>query len=120
MEIGISWGENSELIHARVDIGSVGMDERPTVIPNENIFNDSRRYEVYYTYFIMEIMSSNIISENILAQVYEEVKLNIILDEVIDHSAGPNAVLMSDICYEIRNGSNILNSNTRGWGLFIH
>ena len=41
-------GKNGELVHARVDRRAENLDGKIIVIPNKNIFNDQKIYEVYY------------------------------------------------------------------------
>ena len=57
-------GGDDESVHARVKKQALDINGKLIGIPNKNIYNDSRKYEVEYADVMTETLSSNIISEN--------------------------------------------------------
>ena len=89
-------------------------------VPNENIFNDSRRYKVDYADVTTDNLSANIIADNLLFQLYEDRKMKMMLDEVICHRIVPNAVPVSSRYYETSNGFMVYKGTTGGWEVCLY
>ena len=66
-----------------------------------------------------EVLTDNIIADNILAQVDEEGNHKIILDEIIDHRQNVNAIGKEDAFTKMLNGMKRRKMSTAGWQLCI-
>ena len=84
MELGIR-RDDEWLHHARVKQIAVYQDGRTIGIPSNNPLIDSRRYEVEYLYGTIEVLTANIIAENLLAQVDDQGHRHLLIDEIEDH-----------------------------------
>ena len=60
-------------------------DGEPIGKAHKNPLLDSRQFEVEYIDGTIEILSANIIAENILSQVDDEGQRQLLLDEIVDH-----------------------------------
>jgi hypothetical protein len=72
MELGLQHGDEEDLRLARVKQRAVDVEGRPVGRPSDNPLLDSRQYEVEFLDGETEILTANIIAENLLAQVDEE------------------------------------------------
>ena len=79
MELGIPCVEDDSLIHAIVKRRKLDDDGNPIGTENTNPLVDMRAYEIEFIGGTTEILISNIISENLLAQVEEEVHRQLLL-----------------------------------------
>ena len=120
MEISIQTGDDTEPAqHARVKRRAVDVDGIPMGTPNENPILDQRQYEVEFNDGRIEIMTANIIAENLLAQVDEEGHRQLLLDEITDHRILQDAVPKDKGTYKSRNGHERLKRTTKGWELYV-
>ena len=71
---------------------------------NNNLLIDTRAYKVEFDDSTTEVITANIISENLLAQVNEEGHCKMLLDEIIDHTQDVNAIVKEDAFKKITNG----------------
>ena len=69
MELGLPRGEDDSLMHAIVKLRKLNEDVNPIETESTNPLVDTRAYEIYFVDGTTEIITSNIISENLLAQV---------------------------------------------------
>ena len=63
---------------------------------NNNPLLDTREYEVQFADITTEFITANIISDNLLAQVYEERNHHILLHNIIDNRHDVNDKLKED------------------------
>ena len=86
---------------------------------NNNSLFDTRPYEVEFSDVTTEVLTANIISENILVKVNEEVHHQILLDEIINHRQNCNDIGKEDAFTETTNGMNQGKITTAGSHLCI-
>ena len=79
MELWLPRGEDDSLMHAIVKQRKIDDDGNPIGTENTNPLVDMRAYEIEFIGGTTEILISNIISENLLAQVEEEVHRQLLL-----------------------------------------
>jgi hypothetical protein len=80
---------------------------------------DSRAYEVEYSDGYTESLTANLIAENLIAQVDEEGRRQMMLNEIIDHRVLPDAIPKSQGTYANPYGMKRKKATTRGWELLI-
>ena len=120
MEIGLPRGDDDELHHAKVKRRAVDEDGRPVGKSNKNPLLDTRQYEVEFHDGTIEILSANIIAENILAQVDEEGHRQMFLREIIDHRHNPNVAIPKEKgYYQNQFGTRSKVRTTKGWELCV-
>ena len=95
------------------------MDGKPIGIANNNPLLDSRQYEVEYIDGTTEVISANIIAENILSQVDEEGHRQLMIDEIIDHRTNGQEVPLERGLYKTKNGTMRRKMTTKGWELCV-
>ena len=91
MELGIR-RDDEGLHHARVKRKAVDQDGRPIERPSNNPFLDSWRYKVEYLDGTKEVLTANIIAENLLAQVDDQGHCHLMVDEIEDHRKNSDAI----------------------------
>ena len=72
MELGMPKGDESELMMATVKKRAVDVEGQPMGKANVNPLSDTREYEVEYVSGKKEILTTDIITANLLSQVDEE------------------------------------------------
>jgi hypothetical protein len=85
MELSLPRGQDSELQHDQVKQRAVDVEGKPLERPSTNPLLDSRQYEVEFMDGETEILTANIIAENLLAQVDEEGHRQKLIDEIENH-----------------------------------
>ena len=73
-------------------------------IMNNNPLLYNRAYEVEFSYGTTEVLTANIIYENLLAQFDEKVHRQVLLDKIIDHIQDVNAIGKEDAFTKTPNG----------------
>ena len=68
------------MVHARVKRWAVDVEGNPIGMANDNPMLDTRQYEVEYHTGETEILSANVIAENLIAQVDEEGNRQLLID----------------------------------------
>ena len=84
---------------------------RPIGVANENPILDSRIYEVKYSDGYISAIAANLIAENLLAQVYQEGNIFILIDSVIDTRTDGTQTIQQD-AFVITNSGNKQKKNT--------
>ena len=84
MEVGPPRSDEFDLHNARVKRRAVYNDGKPIGQPSNNPITDTRAYEVEYLDGTTEVLTANIIAENLLAQVDKEGHRQLLLSEIID------------------------------------
>ena len=92
MELAMMRDGGEEAQHAMVKLRAVDRDGKPMGVANNRPFLDSRQYKVEFLDGTTEIISANIIAENLLSQVDEEGHRQMMLEEIIDHRKTKDAI----------------------------
>ena len=92
MELGLPRGDDAGMLHATVKKRAVDVDGKPVGVAHSNPLLDTRKYEVEYIDGMTEILSANIIAENLLAQVDEEGHRQMLFDEIINHRTNAHTI----------------------------
>ena len=119
MEMAMSRGIDGELIHATVRKRVRDQDGTPVGTANANPLLDSRKYEVEYADGHAEELTANIIAENIIAQVDEEGRRQMMLSAIMDHRITHDAIPKSQGTYVNSYGVKRRKTTTRGWELLV-
>jgi hypothetical protein len=119
MELALPRGADGEMIHGRVTKRMRDEEGRPIGTAHDNPLLDSRRYEVEYVDGNVEELTANIIAENLIAQVDDEGRRQMMFEEIIDHRTTPEAVPKSQGTYVNQYGVRRQKLTTRGWELLI-
>ena len=115
MEIGLPRGSDDSLHHAKVKRRAVDVDGIPVGVYHNNPLLDTRKYEIEFVDGTTEIVTANVIAENILAQVDEEGHRQLLIEEIIDHRTGPDALGKDKGFTETKYGSKRRVKTTKGW-----
>lgn len=121
MELSLRRGDDgTDAEHAVVKRRAIDVDGRPIGVAHSNPLMDSRRYEVEYDDGTTEIMAANVIAENLLAQVDEEGRRQMMIDEIIDHRSDPKIAIPKEQGRFIsHSGQYRKKKTTRGWELCV-
>ena len=84
--------DDEGLHHARVKRRAVDQDGRPIGRPSNNPLLDSRWYKLEYLDGTTEVITANIIVENLLAQVDDQGHCRLMIDEIEDHRKNSDAI----------------------------
>eukprot|EP00978_Attheya_sp_CCMP212_P020813 scaffold60119_cov30-Attheya_sp.AAC.1 len=104
MELGIPRGDDDKLEFAKVTKRAKDDEGNPMVKVHDNPLFDSRQYEVQLHNGDMEVLTANIIAENLLLQVDDEGHRQMMLDEIVDHCILESAIPKSKGTYETQRG----------------
>ena len=85
MKLGIVRGPDNDVQQAHVKKRVVNDEGKPLGIANDNSILDLRQYKVEFWDGEVEIMTANLTTENILAQVDDNGYMHMMLDEIEDH-----------------------------------
>ena len=115
MELAINRGDEEGLHQARVKRRALDDNGEPVGRANNNPILDSRQYEIEYLDGHIEMMTANIIAENLLSQVDDEGHKHLMIDEIEDHRKNSDAINKSDGTYTTRSGQQRAKRTTKGW-----
>ena len=118
MELGIRRDEEG-LHHARVKRRAVDDDNRPIGRPSNNPLLDSRQYEVEYIDGTTDVLTANIIAENLLAQVDDKGHRHLMIDEIEDHRKDQDAVSKEQGTITTPSGLQRKKKTTKGWEFYV-
>jgi hypothetical protein len=119
MEMAMSRGAEGELMHATVRKRVRDEDGTPVGRAHTNPLMDSRKYEVEYLDGHVEELTANLIAENLISQVDEEGRRQMMMMAIIDHRVLPDAIPKSQGTYENSYGVKRRKATTRGWELLV-
>ena len=119
LELALSRGGDGETLLARVNKRVRDEEGNPVGNANNNPLLDSRKYEVEYADGHVEELTANIIAENLIAQVDEEGRRQMMMSEIIDHRVLPDAVPKAQGTYVNQYGVKRRKSTTRGWEILV-
>ena len=106
------------LIPARVIGRKRDESGNPIGTANTNPILDTCLYDVQFLDGRVETYAANIIAENIYSQLDDEGNRFLLLEEIMDHRRGKNAVHIDDK-YIIHNGRKTPRCTTQGWEFLI-
>jgi len=119
MELAMPRGDVGEMVHATVKRRLMDEEGLPAGRASSNPLLDSRKYEVEYADGHVEELTANIIAENLIAQVDDEGRRQMMLSEVIDHRVLSDAIPRSQGTYENAYGVKRNKATTRGWQILV-
>ena len=85
MELGLPSQEDDSLMRAIVKRRKLNDDGNPIVNESTNPLVDTRAYEIEFIYGTTEIITANIIADNLLAQVEKERHRQLLLEKIISY-----------------------------------
>ena len=115
MEMAMTRGVEGELVYATVRKRVRDEDGSPIGRAHDNPLLDSRKYEVEYIDGHVEELTANLIAENLIAQVDEEGRRQMMLSAISDHRVLSDAIPKSQGTYENAHGVKRRKATTRGW-----
>ena len=118
MELGIRRDEEG-LHHALVKRRAVDDDNKPIGRPSNNPLLDSRQYEVEYSDGTIEVLTANIIAENLLAQVDDQGHRHLMIEEIEDHRKNRDAVSKEQGTITTPFGLQRKKKTTIGWEFYV-
>ncbi len=92
MKPGLPRGPDEGIQYAQVKRRAVGEDGQPKGVANNNPLLDTRQYEVEFLDGEVEIMTANLIAENIIARIDDEGHAHLMLQEIEDHRVLDSAI----------------------------
>ena len=119
MELAMPRGDDGERLHATVKRRILDDEGKPMGRPHTNPLLDSRKYEVEFADGYSEELTANVIAENLIAQVDDEGRRQMMMSEIIDHRVLPDAIPRSKGTYENSFGVKRKKFTTRGWQLLV-
>ncbi|KAI2507356.1 Reverse transcriptase (RNA-dependent DNA polymerase) [Fragilaria crotonensis] len=119
MEMAMTRGAEGELVHATVRKRVRDEDGTPVGTAHSNPLLDSRKYEVEYVDGHVEELTANLIAENLIAQVDEEGRRQMMLSGIIDYRVLPEAIPKGQGTYVNSYGVSRRKTTTRGWELLV-
>ena len=87
--------------------------------PHNNPLLDTRQYDVEFRDGTLRAFTANQIATNMFAQVDEEGRRFMLMDEIIDHRKTEDAVSHQDAMFTDKNGRQHQRKTTKGWDLLI-
>ena len=119
MEVTLRRGEESTIHKAKVKKRAMDSESFLIGTPKNNPLKDTSQYEVEFENSEIEVMAANVIAENIITQVDKEGRLQILIDEIIDHRILDNVVPIEKGTYVTPKGATRKLKTTKGWELFV-
>jgi hypothetical protein len=117
-ELIMNTGTNDER-RGRVVKRSRGPEGEPIGRAHANPLFDTREYEIEFTDGSYEKYQANVIAENMYAQVINEGRQYLLLQEITDHKMDGSAIPKSDGSIHSTNGQIKPKLTTRGWFLLV-
>ena len=114
MELVIQHDDKEGMHHARFKQRAVDQGGRPVGRTHNNPLLYHRQYEVEFLDGRTEILTADIISENLLAQVVDNRNRHLLTDKIEDHGVDKSAVPKSEGTYTTVPGLHRNKRTTRG------
>jgi hypothetical protein len=111
--------DGEEPAFARVTKRMKDSNGNPIGRAHTNPILDTRMFEVEFLDGTTQALAANVIAENMFAQVDQEGRRLMLLDEIVDHRKNRNAVLKEDALFTTENGRLTRRITTKGWELLI-
>jgi Reverse transcriptase (RNA-dependent DNA polymerase) len=117
-ELILDLGSGAER-RGRVTKRARGLDGEPIGTSHANPLFDTREYLIEFTDGSVDRYRANIIAENMYAQVDDEGRQFLLLDEITDHKADNTAIPITDGTVRSANGSTRPKITTKGWSFLV-
>ena len=98
---------------------AVDVDGKPIGVANNNPLLDTREYVIEFEDGAEEIVSANVIAENILSQMNEEGHRQLMLYEIVDHRTTHDAIPKVRGYITTPSGARRKKRTTRGWKICV-
>ena len=108
MKLGLPRGEYDSLMHAIIKQRTLDDDGNPMGTEITNPLVDTRAYENEFIYGTTETITSNIIAENLIAQVDEKGHRKLLLENIINYRRNNEVVHNIDAFIEPSTGNSQL------------
>ena len=118
MELGIR-RDDEGLCHARVKRRAVDEDDKPIGRPSNNPLLNSRQYEIEYLDGTTEVLTANIIAENLLAQVDYQGHRHSMIYEIEEHQKNSDVVPIEKGTILTPSGLQRKRRTTKGWEFYV-
>jgi Reverse transcriptase (RNA-dependent DNA polymerase) len=112
-------GGEGELKHATVRKRVQDVDGNPVGTAHPNPLLDSRMYEIEYNDGHVEELTANVIAENLISQVDEEGRRQMMMDYIMDHRMTHEAISRSEGTYTNAYRVERRKATTRGWEFLV-
>jgi len=119
MEIGLPRGPGGNIQRAVVKRRAIGEDGMSLGVASSNPLENTRLYEVEFVGGDKELLSANVITENLLSQIDHEGHRQLMLSEIIDHRRSQDAVHQKDAYIKSHNNNIRQRCTTKGWELCV-
>ena len=117
MKLGLRHADE-ELTHARVKRRKLDAEGRPVGTSHNNPLMDQRQYEVEYIDGKIEVLTANVIAENLLAQVDDEGHRHLLIDEIEGFRKNDDAIPKEEGTYSA-SGVERKKRTTKGWQFYV-
>ena len=98
---------------------AVDKDGKPIGRPSNNPLLDSRQYEIEYLDGTTEVLTANIIAENLLAQVDNQGHRHLMIDKIEDHQKNSDTIPKERGTITPRSGLQTKKKTTKGWEFYV-
>ena len=119
IQLGIVRGPDNDVQHAHVKRRDIDEEGKPVGVPHNNLILDMRQYEVEFLDGETEVMTANLIAENILVQVDDNGHVHMMIDEIEDHRVLQDTVKRNEGTYKPSQGTIRKKCTTKGWELLV-
>ena len=120
MELGFNRGDG-QIEHGRVKRRAIDENGKPRGVASStnNPLTDTREYEVEFIDGRIEVLIANVIAENLLAQIDEEGRRFLLIDQIEDFQRDESALTGNDASYKTSSGMKRRKRTTRGWKFYV-
>ncbi len=119
MELALPKPGEDDLKLARVKRRKRDHDGQPIGVAHKNPILDTRVFDVEFEDGHTAAMTANGIAENLFAQVDQDGHRLLLMDEIVDHRQGPEAVSKANGFLTTKSGQKRRKPTTTGWDLRI-
>ena len=98
---------------------SQGLDGKAVGRAHANPLVDTREYKIEFTDGSVDKYTSNVIAENMFAQVGDEGDQYLLMNKITDHRKDNTAIPIYDGMTRSHNGDELPKITTRGWELLV-
>ena len=119
VEIGLPHGPEGERLRGHVRKRAIDDHNNPIGVAHDNPILDTRAYVVEFIDGDQQIITANIIAENILSQVDEDGHTLMLIDEILDHRTTDELLSGDDAFYTDRGGNKRIRRSTKGWEICV-
>ena len=110
-------GDGEDVHYGKVTKRLRDAEGRPIGTANEHPLLDTREYEVEFMDGHTEAIAANLIAQHLYSQIDDEGNRHMLLDDIIDHRKGVQAIDKEDAFVTMSNGVKRRKQTTQGWQL---